>query len=100
MLLPCQSGIGYSEKEKLVHIQDYVMTKAMGEYILNTRVPVESVEEKFETENRGTDKTCSVFVSKILAPLAVTAYFINGSSRSSFGSPHNGRPVAGTRITP
>lgn len=31
-------GIGYSEKEKLVHIQDYVMTKAMGEYILNTQV--------------------------------------------------------------
>ena len=31
-------GIGYSEKEELAHIQDYVMTKAMGEYILNTRV--------------------------------------------------------------
>jgi cof-like hydrolase len=54
-------GIGYSEKEKLVHIQDYVMTKAMGEYILNTRVPVESVEEKFETENRGTDKVQALF---------------------------------------
>lgn len=54
-------GIGYSEKEKLVHIQDYVMTKAMGEYILNTRVPVESVEEKFEAENRGTDKVQALF---------------------------------------
>ena len=54
-------GIGYSEKEKLAHIQDYVMTKAMGEYILNTRVPVESVEEKFETENRGTDKVQALF---------------------------------------
>ena len=54
-------GIGYSEKEKLVHIQDYVMTKAMGEYILNTRVSVESVEEKFETENRGTDKIQALF---------------------------------------
>ena len=37
------------------------MTKAMGEYILNTRVPVESVEEKFETENRGTDKVQALF---------------------------------------
>lgn len=54
-------GIGYSEKEKLAHIQDYVMTKAMGEYILNTRVSVESVEEKFETENRGTDKIQALF---------------------------------------
>ena len=49
-------GIGYSEKEKLAHIQDYVMTKAMGEYILNTRVPVESVEEKL-----GTDKVQALF---------------------------------------
>lgn len=54
-------GIGYSEKEKLAHIQDYVMTKAMGEYILSTRVAVDSVEEKFETENRGTDKVQALF---------------------------------------
>lgn len=29
------------------------MSEGQGEYILNTRVPVESVEEKFETENEG-----------------------------------------------
>lgn len=54
-------GIGYSDKEKLAHIQDYVMTKAMGEYILNTRKSVESVEGKFEAENRGTDKVQALF---------------------------------------
>lgn len=54
-------GIGYSEKEKLAHIQDYVMTKAMGEYILSTREAVESVEAKFEAENRGTDKVQALF---------------------------------------
>ena len=37
------------------------MTKAMGEYILNTRVPVESVEEKFEARDRGTDKVQALF---------------------------------------
>ena len=54
-------GIGYSDKEKLAHIQDYVMTKAMGEYILSTRVAVDSVERKFEAENRGTDKVQALF---------------------------------------
>lgn len=54
-------GIGYSDKEKLAHIQDYAMTKAMGEYILSTRVAVDSVERKFEAENRGTDKVQALF---------------------------------------
>lgn len=54
-------GIGYADEEKLVHIYDYVMTHAMGEYILSTRRPVPDIWKKFEEENRGLDKVQALF---------------------------------------
>ena len=54
-------GIGYADREKLEQIEKYQEDPAMQKYIRETRRPVESTREKFETNDQGMDKIQALF---------------------------------------
>ena len=54
-------GIGYADREKLDQIEKYQEDPAMQKYIRETRRPVESTREKFETNDQGMDKIQALF---------------------------------------
>lgn len=54
-------GIGYADREKLEQIEKYQEDPAMQKYIRETRRPVESIREKFETNDQGMDKIQALF---------------------------------------
>lgn len=54
-------GQGYVQSDFLEKIGDYLETPAMANYIATTRLPVESIREKFEAENRAVDKIQGIF---------------------------------------
>ena len=54
-------GRGYARADSLSQVQRYVPLASMAAYITSTRVPVASVREKFEEENRDLDKIQALF---------------------------------------
>lgn len=58
------NGYGYSEKAKLDNIYHYMPTKAMADYIVTTRCPVENLWKKFEEEKQPMDKMQAIFANE------------------------------------
>ena len=56
-------GTGYAQEDDLQNVDRYLEELPMREYLLRTRVPVANLWEKFEKENRGTDKVQGLFVT-------------------------------------
>ena len=55
------NGYGYSQKDKLDNIFHYMPSKAMAEYIVTTRCPVDNLWKKFEEEKQPMDKMQAIF---------------------------------------
>ncbi len=56
-------GTGYSDTEKMNNIRHYVSDPAMINYILNSRVAIADIDEKFRQENRPVDKVHALFAN-------------------------------------
>lgn len=57
-------GKGYAEEALLAQVDRYVPLSSMAAYVASTRVPVSSVREKFEAENRALDKIQALFADE------------------------------------
>lgn len=56
-------GIGYAQEDALQKVERYLEEPPVMEYVLRTRVSVPNLWEKFEAENRGSDKVQALFVT-------------------------------------
>lgn len=56
-------GTGYAQEDALQNVERYLEEPPMMEYLLRTRVPVADLWEKFEEENRGSDKVQGLFAT-------------------------------------
>lgn len=55
-------GQGFAQKNELAQIQFYVKNKAMQEYIVSTRCPIDDIWEKMnEMQGKGLDKVHAIF---------------------------------------
>ena len=54
-------GVGYAEKEKLEHIDEYVPRRPMARYITDSRRPVADVRAMYEERKAPTDKVQALF---------------------------------------
>lgn len=54
-------GQGYAQESSLKQIEYYIESVAMAGYITSSRLPVPSLREKFEQENRDLDKIQAIF---------------------------------------
>lgn len=57
----CYDGVGYTDKDNLARVYDYVATTAMGDYIFAVREPVPDIRKKLLEENRDLDKVQALF---------------------------------------
>lgn len=57
-------GVGYAEQAKVAQIERYVSSPPMAEYVRTTRLTVEDLWEKFQTEHRALDKVHGVFANE------------------------------------
>ncbi len=57
-------GQGYMPKEFIVRIAEYVTSPPMVRYMTSTRLPIDSIREKFKEENRSLDKIQALFRKK------------------------------------
>lgn len=55
------NGVGYAEEKMLGRVKDFLGASSMAGYILSTRMPVENIRVKFETENKPVDKVQAIF---------------------------------------